>query len=219
MKKRVIYILSAIVICVAVILCAAIVKFKSYSNKIFPLPENADSIPVLQKEACYNFNPDDKTLMSGCSAFISVGFVENIKGTSYRDVTYIDGELYASPYTNYEIKILSDIKGKLTHEKLIPVIQYGGLSIDKKNIVVLSPLLEEGKYYVLYFKVTSDGTIVLNDAYELFNISSDEACMDAINNMEENSLLYECFKAYENENTEFAPKTRYSTVYEVTDSK
>lgn len=213
MKKTIWCIVSAVIICGTILIGVGHTKQQKYSTEIIPIPENIDEISVVTQEASYLFNPEDKKLMSGYSDFISVAYIENIKGTSYQGVKYDEAVLRGTPYTNYEIKIFSNIKGTLKLDRSIPLMQYGGPTIDNKEIVNINPLLEQGKFYVLYMKVSSDKNIYLNKAYELTDITTEEDCRNALNNLDDNALINECYQAYLEENTEYAPTIHYSTIY------
>ena len=186
---------------------------KRYSGTIMELPENFAELSKYQQEACYAFDPDDKSLMSGFSDDTVVAYVNEVEGTSYQNVRMDEGVLKGTPYTCYEIKVLKNIKGNLRCDQTIPVFQYGGVTIDGQRIEYITDLLEKDKYYVFYLSVENDANLYLNRAYVIPCEGSAEAFQTQIEDT--NGILSDFYNAFINENTEFAPKTRYKSPYDV----
>ena len=127
-------------------------KRTKYENHIFRIPENLSVLPSINADdICYLFDPDDKKLMSGYSDYIAVAVVSNIVGTSSDNVKiHFDGTVTGTPYTNYKIKIIRNIKGQLKSDCSVPLVEFGGISIDGQYLENIITFLEQGKCYVLY---------------------------------------------------------------------
>ena len=185
---------------------------KRYTGTVMELPENFAELPKYQQTGSYAFDPDDKSLMSGFSDDTVVAYVNEVEGTSYQNVRMDEGVLKGTPYTCYEIRILKNIKGSLRCGQPIPVYQYGGVTIDGQRIEYITDLLEKDKYYVLYLSVENDTNLYLNRAYVIPCEGSAEEFQQQIEDT--NGILSDFYNALINENTEFAPNTRYKSPYD-----
>ncbi|WMM89232.1 hypothetical protein Q7C09_11455, partial [Heyndrickxia coagulans] len=80
--------------------------------------------------------------------------VDEKTGTEYKNTTQIETEEgtkeISTPYTNYKITVLENIKGELETDKPIPVQKAGGISEDGSSIVTFDDdnLPEVGQSYV-----------------------------------------------------------------------
>lgn len=197
----------------------AIVRYqrvKKYENKLFSVPTNISELPQLNLDAQYLFNPDDKNLMSGFSDYIAAAAVEKIIGISYGNVRISDnGLLQGTPYTHYVIKILHNIKGRLRQDISIPLIKYGGVTIDGKNVEQLSPFLEEGKGYVIYFMAAETGKLYLNKSYALSLSAFESDAEGNITRLKDFSAIEDYVDAYLHEDTQYAFSDKHMSMYDV----
>ena len=184
----------------------------SYTDSIIEFPENFYELPVYMQDAAYAFDPDDKYLMSGFSDYIVIAYLNEIKGTVYQNVRMDERDLKGTPYTCYEMRIVRNIKGSLRTDCDIPVLQYGGVTIDGKSIECITGLLDDNKSYVLYLSSAADENIYLNKAYEVPGAETIDGCQKAV--AENDGFLLEFYDAFSNEKKDFAPNTHYSTPYE-----
>ncbi len=190
------------------------VKIKKYSKEIFPIPQNIDLLEKEKLEASYLFDTDDKELMSGASKYIVIAYLNKITGTSYKDVEIVKGEAKGTPFTNYTMNIVKNIKGNLKIENDIPVLQYGGVSIDGKKMVFLYPLLEENTPYVLYLDVI-DSDLCLNKAYVIPEVDSFEELKNVSETDTKIDIIEECILAYENEDPKYATRKNGKSPYDL----
>ncbi len=218
MRKRLCIILSAICLIGVTLLIVIITKdarLKKYSSTVRkPSVEDAD-LPPLQQTADYLFDPCDKEMMSGFSDYIAAAYVEETNGTVYQDVREDAGQVKGTPYTEYNVTILRNIKGDLTTSETVKLYQYGGVSIDEKNLVFITPLLESGRYYVLYLSTADDHNLYVNMSYRLSDIAGESDRGRVLNAPENSELLQSCIDAYQNENLLYAPEITYFTPYDV----
>lgn len=220
MKKKTVLIilLVLIVIAIAAIPVYRYCTVRAYSDKLFPLPDNYSALPVESSgETQVLFAASDKRLMSGYSDHIIVAHIDEISGTVYRNVNYWeDGELYASPYTQYLIQNCSNIKGHLRTDVTIPVLDYGGVSIDGKSIIQGAPPLKAGNYYVLYLFVDVDGIYLRHVETLGSDAKTDIDALLAGTQRDWAFRVYcECLEGYENEDLTYAPKETYESEFEM----
>ena len=169
---------------------------------------NADDI-------CYLFDPDDKKLMSGYSDYIAVAVVSNIVGTSYGNVKiHFDGTVTGTPYTNYKIKIIRNIKGQLKSDCSVPLVEFGGISIDGKYMENTFTLLEQGKCYVLYLTAAENGALYLNKAYQIPDDALEKNQSGETIRVKEESAIQEYLDAYSHEDLQYAPANRFVSTYD-----
>ena len=191
-------------------------KQEKYTNTVFSIPDNVSDLPTINAEACYLFNPDDKRLMSGYSDYIAVAVVDRITGTTYSNVDVkADGTVTGTPYTNFEIKILKNIKGQLRSDIVIPLVEYGGVSIDGKYVECILPLLEEEKCYVLYIRSAENGSLYLNKAYQIPDTVLEKKTTGETIGIKDETAIQEYVDAYTNEDTQYAPSDRIVSIYDI----
>ncbi len=198
-------------LCIAALAAAFLLPHINYrqENKIWAqsfaqypeLPTQYESAVV------YEFNPDDKRLMSGASDYVIAAHIAETAGTAY--------DKHDTPYTVYLAQNLRNIKGSLTTQTPVEIRIYGGVTRDKSRIVCLLPLPAQGADYVLYLTCAGDGNLYINKTYALYGMENgnvEEALANASHPM--HALLLECVEACENEDTAFAPKVKNVSRYD-----
>ena len=218
--KKALYVCGAILLTVAAVfgVRAFVLRQKAaaYRDRVVPLPANFASLErVAPADVCYLFNPDDRRLMAGYSDLIAAAYVREITGTSYENVeTGPDGALTGTPYTHYEVEILYNIKGALVTEGAVPLLQYGGVTIDLARIECISPLLEAGRCYALYLRAAENGCLYVEQAHGIPGVWSREEYLAARAETGDAALLAEHVEAYRHEDLTYAPATRGKSAYE-----
>lgn len=68
-----------------------------------------------------------------------------------------------TPYTNYDITVLENLKGNLKKNETIPVLKEGGVSMDGKHLILGEGdfMPQEGDVCVFFISVQADGTLLL----------------------------------------------------------
>lgn len=191
-------------------------KRTKYENHIFRIPENLSVLPSINADdICYLFDPDDKKLMSGYSDYTAVAVVSKIVGTSYENVKIqFDGTVTGTPYTNYEVEIIRNIKGKLKSDRSVPLAEYGGISIDGKYLENIYTLLEQGECYVLYLTAAENGALYLNKAYQIPDDALEKNQAGETIGIKEESAIQEYLDAYSHEDLQYAPANRSVNAYD-----
>lgn len=129
-------------------------------------------------ENLYVFDINDPAKVVGFADYVIVGLVEKKGDTEYyctADLSLLDGiEIENDPYTNYEIKVLENLKGNLKPEATIPVLKNGGMSEDGSRLRLEDGdfMPETGETLIICLSVRDDGTLLLsgkNDSYRLLD--------------------------------------------------
>ena len=128
---------------------------KKLERKIFPLK---DPISVINTEyqrtvACVDwaFDVSDINKVVGFHDYVFVGQVKKIVGTGYTDVDFSDGlRLFSQPFTQYEIRVLENVKGELLTDRDIPLTKHDGAYYFGKRVSMMEgdSLPDEGECYI-----------------------------------------------------------------------
>ena len=128
---------------------------KKLERKIFPLK---DPISIINTEyqrtvACVDwaFDVSDINKVVGFHDYVFVGQVKKIVGTGYTDVDFSDGlRLFSQPFTQYEIRVLENVKGELLTDRDIPLTKHDGAYYFGKRVSMMEgdSLPDEGECYI-----------------------------------------------------------------------
>lgn len=115
----------------------------------------------------YVIDIDNPKEVAGHVDLVFVGRVESQKDVVYEDVFNRETEngikATGTPYTNYDITVLENLKGELKSNKTIPILKEGGVSMDGKHLILGEGdfMPEEGDVCVFFISVQEDGTLLL----------------------------------------------------------
>ena len=139
---------------------------KKLERKIFPLK---DPISVINTEyqrtvACVDwaFDVSDINKVVGFHDYVFVGQVKKIVGTGYTDVDFSDGlRLFSQPFTQYEIRVLENIKGELLTDRDIPLTKHDGAYYFGKRVSMMEgdSLPDEGECYIFICIADENGEL------------------------------------------------------------
>ena len=190
-------------------------------SKIFPLK---DPISVINSEykrpvVCVDwaFDINDKRKVAGFSDYVFVAEVKKVVGTGYTGVEFYDGfDMDAQPYTQYEIRVLENIKGELITYKDIPMKKHDGVEAfgkkgafigDWVSLLEGDRLPDEGECYIFLCRTDEDGELNIGSFGAVHNIylckaeeyTGNEAVIDvyrdALKNMDESVRFGETYKS------------------------
>lgn len=137
----------------------------------------------------------------GYSDYYFIGEVISQKNTEYRDPINVETENgteeVTSPYTNYEIKVIKNIKGNLPMNKNITITKAGGLSETGDLVLYENDSLPDvGKAYVMTASAQPDGSLLVSgpNSSKLF---------DQITTRSSNSDRYDRYNEIYNNQVEF----------------
>ena len=144
--------------------------------------------------------------------------------TEYRNVITTEDEKgnpkeVGSPYTNYTIQVLENIKGELITDKPIPIVKQGGIS-EKQDAIYLfenDSLPSENSIYIFLAYAQEDGSLLISGPNS--NVMCNDSNMYSINSVSEEKSVteYDEFITYKDANdNEIIPvdRERYKSIYE-----
>lgn len=182
---------------ISIILGLFIVLFTVSCNK-----ENIDNeSKVIYMRGDFAVDVDSPYELVGYSDYYFIGEVISQKGTEYRDPIDVETENgteeVTSPYTNYEIKVIKNIKGNLPMNKNITITKAGGLS-ETGDLVLYEKdsLLDVGQVYVMTASAQPDGSLLVSgpNSSEIFaqitTQSSDTDVYDKFNDIYSNEVEF-----------------------------
>jgi len=129
----------------------------------------SNNIPISELHGSFSINHDNISELVGDADYVFIGQIISEDGTEYKNPVMgetEDGEEYeiASPYTNYTVSNLNNIKGELVTDTEISIQKAGGLSQDGTHYFVY----EEDKlpiprdFYIFYAYAQPDGSLLVS---------------------------------------------------------
>ena len=129
----------------------------------------AENLPVdylLGDFAVDVYNPCE---LVGFSDYYFIAVVDEGTGTSYRHEVTLETEgggkkTLSTPYTDYTVTVLRNVKGALPEDGPVPLTKAGGVARGGKSVVLYEDdlLLEPGKTYAITACVQEDGTLLVS---------------------------------------------------------
>ncbi|UOO38518.1 hypothetical protein IZU99_04505 [Oscillospiraceae bacterium CM] len=184
-----------------------------------------DTIPTYYVHALYPINREDKQITVGDADYVFVGYVDKLVNTIYKYPLTIETEngtkTVTSPYTNYYVTVLKNIKGNLQTNVSIPVQKNGGISEDGSMYIIPENdvLPQVNNTYIFLVYVQEDGTILVTGVNS--NVKLDISNRDKINISSSQIISTKGYSdyvwAYNNEKS--TNRVRFNSKYEVTNQK
>ena len=125
-------------------------------------------LPVTTLSGSFSIDVHDLNQIVGDADYVFVAKVNDEVETLYKDTVTIetkDGTKEVSdPYTKYSITVIDNIKGKLKKNNEFDILKAGGISEDKKSIVLYQDdaLLQVGKYHIMSAYAQPDGSLLVS---------------------------------------------------------
>jgi hypothetical protein len=187
----------------------------SNDDKTVEAHVNISELPIQPMRGSFVIDVNNKKETVGLSDYVFVGKVVSNKGTIYKDIVTMEDENgkpkdVGSPYTNYTIEVIDNIKGKLRKNSPFEILKQGGVTQDNKAIYVFEndTLPEEGKYYIFLGYAQKDGSILISgpNSNTLLNASDKQDIVS--------SAVYKAYKdAFQNQITK-VQRERYTSKFE-----
>lgn len=219
MKKSSIYGILSIVLIVGMFFTGCASK-----NNASQLNTNVSNLPIHQMHASFVYDTDNIREAVGICDYVFVAKVVSCDGTEYRNVITTEDEKgnpkeVGSPYTNYTIQVLENIKGELITDKPIPIVKQGGIS-EKQDAIYLfenDSLPSENSIYIFLAYAQEDGSLLISGPNS--NVMCNDSNMYSINSVSEEKSVteYDEFITYKAANdNEIIPvdRERYKSIYE-----
>ena len=192
-----------------VVVTVAIILFHSI-NKV----THQEEITTSYLKATYAIDYNNMEAVVGDADYVFVGTVSGQENAVYKNpVEIVDKEgnikEETTPYTNYTVDIVENIKGNLTMEETVPIQKTGGLSKDKSEYIVYEgdELPVVGETYIFFAYAQPDGSLLLSGPVS--NIRLKENNADVVNSTIEYKEVVEAYK-----NQIETGRQRYTSLYE-----
>ena len=216
-KKRMIPITACLVVLVAVV---GIVSNSRHNHKC-AREMNSEIVKTSYMEGDFAINYNDLKQVVGSADYVFVGTVESDEGTVYKNYVTMETENggtkeVGTPYSNYMVTVIENIKGNLITDKPIPVQKSGGLSEDGTTIYLYEgdELPREGATYIFFAYAQQDGSLLISGPVS--NIHLIRKCIEmeakAVDNFKELPDYHEILEAYENQVEE--ERIRFKSAYD-----
>lgn len=199
-----------IIITVAILAVISLLGISTLFNKVGvnTIASNGN-LPISEIMGSYTIDFNNINELVGDADYVFVGTVISEDSTVYKHPVMIETEdnkeyELTSPYTNYTINVMKNIKGELITDTEIPIQKAGGLAKDGSQYVIYEEdeLPVTGGIYVFYAYAQPDGSLLvsgpksnkkINVKPETFNSS------DSANNIENISEVQKVIEALDDQ--------------------
>ena len=170
-------------------------------------------LPINYLHGNFSVDVDNPREIVGDADYYFVARVESIDGTEYRHAVTIETEdgfkEVSSPYTNYTITIIQNLKGLLVQDVPISILKSGGVNKDEKSITLYEQdfLPEIGQYYVISAYAQKDGSLLISGP------NSNELLPDVSKSRLSHDNNYEQYQKYFDEEVA-VERERYTSIYD-----
>ena len=217
-KKIVIITVSIFAVLVVALLAQGDIATKlfadKFENRLFPMKDPISIINTEYKRSlvCVDWAYDisDKNKVAGFHDYVFIGEVKSVVGTGYSQVEFSDGlRMFSQPYTQYEIRVIENLKGELITDRDIPLKKHDGAYPFGKTVSMMEGdnLPDVGECYIFICSADEEGELNISsfgsfcDIYickaEDYTDSENiiEVYRDAVANMDESVRLGETYKS------------------------
>ena len=208
---------------IVAVLLVALLAEGNVANKLFAdklegkIFEMKDPVSVINSEyqrsmVCveWMFDTGDKNKVVGFHDYVFVGEVKKVVGTGYSDVDFSDGlRMFSQPYTQYEIRVLKNLKGELITDRDIPLTKNDGAYLFGKRVSMMDGdnLPDVGECYIFICSADEKGELHIGSLSSFCDIylcraeeytgeeRAIEIYRDAVENMDESVRVGERYKS------------------------
>lgn len=140
-------------------------------------------LPITNLSGSFSIDVHDLNQIVGDADYVFVAKVNEEVETLYKDKVTIEtkdgAKEISDPYTKYSITVIDNIKGKIKQSIELDILKAGGVSDDKKSIVLYEEdeLLQVGTYYIIAAYAQPDGSLLVsgpNSSLALTTTSKDK---------------------------------------------
>lgn len=150
------------------------------------------NIPIEHISGCYSFDVDNLNAVVGEADYVFVAYIDNETKTVYKYPMSIGLKEVSTPYTEYSITVIDNIKGKLKKSNKIEIQKMGGLTKDGNSYVLGEDdkLPTVGSYQIISAYAQTDGSLLIG--------SGPNSCVLLEYDNKNDILSSEEYKKYEN---------------------
>lgn len=131
-------------------------------------PIDKNQLPIMKLAGSFSINVENINEIVGDADYVFVANVNSEIETIYKNPVVIETKYgpkeVSDPYTKYSITIIDNIKGKLKKNTELEILKRGGMTQDRKSIVLYEhdQLLEVGKLYIIAAYAQPDGSLLIS---------------------------------------------------------
>ena len=156
------FLMSAVVLSVVIGGKIMLADEKDFSNM------DVDSLPKEYIQAQFVYDPDSIQESVGMADYVFAGFVAGCDGTHYENIVIMEDEdgffkKVGSPYTNYTVEVVGNIKGSLRTDTPIQIVKDGGVAYDGESVSIYENdlLPKVGQAYIFLAYAQPDGSLLV----------------------------------------------------------
>lgn len=130
---------------------------------------DVSSLPIYPMRASFVYDTDNMQEAVGICDYVFIGEVVSCDSTEYRNIITMEDESgnpkeVGSPYTNYTINVIENIKGELTTEQSIIITKQGGISQTQDAVYVFEDdeLPVANNTYIFLAYAQEDGSLLVS---------------------------------------------------------
>ena len=180
---------------------------------------NSGYVKTSYIEGSFAINYNDLNQVVGSADYVFVGTVESDEGTVYKDYVTMETENggtkeVGTPYSNYMVTVIENIKGNLITEKPIPVQKSGGLSKDGTTIYLYEgdELPVVGGTYIFFAYAQQDGSLLISGPISNVDLNTKSIAAEGADSYKKLTDYHEILEAYENQVED--ERIRFKSSYE-----
>ncbi|KGL38156.1 hypothetical protein BMT55_09710 [Listeria newyorkensis] len=132
-------------------------------------PSETDKIPTSYMHGSFVIDVDNPEATVGFSDYTFIGYVNKKTGTRYEDAQTMEQENgstkeASTPYTQYSVTVIENIKGELEQDKEISLEKAGGINEENTEYFLYEEdsLPSQGKYYIFTANAQDDGSLLVS---------------------------------------------------------
>ncbi|EKF1876505.1 cell surface protein [Listeria innocua] len=163
MKKTTMGIIASTVTILGI---GCLLTVSTYAKKTEPKKKDVLTYAI---HSDYTLNIDNPNEVVGDADYVFVGKVTGESGTIYKNKTPIEQEdgsvkYIGEAYTNYKIKVISNLKNELATDKELAIAKQGGIREDGSAYDIFEDdiLPDVGKIYIFTAYTQDDGSLLIS---------------------------------------------------------
>lgn len=176
-----------------------------------------DELPIQRIHGSFIYDVNNKFETVGIADYVFIGKVIKNDGTKYKNIVTMEDENgntkdVGTPYTDFTVQVIDNIKGSLKTDSYIKITKYGGINQDKTEIYLFDDdiLPTEDNNYVFLAYGQPDGSLLISGPNS--NVPINTTYNDA-SVIKRNSVVENYMDAYEREIIP-AERERFVSMYE-----
>lgn len=173
-KRKSLFVILFIITLILTVLMLCVIKKMNHKTS---------DLPISRIHGTFVYDTAAKNECVGISDYVFVGKVISNDGTIYKNTK-------GSPYTNYTIQVITNIKGQLITENPISITKKGGINQDETYIYLFEDdcLPQVDEEYVFLACTQEDGSLLIAGPNSNLNVE-DESVIASYQEAKNNEVI------------------------------